>query len=159
MIYHDHHFVPRHAGGTDDPSNIVRVTVADHVGFHYERWVVTGDYFDWLAWKALAGLIMTSEASRLAHREGCRRGGATSGKLKKGSRASVETRAKIRASKLGTTMSLETREKMSVAKVGRKLSAETREKIRLVNTGVKRSEEAREAMRAAWAKRRRTASS
>lgn len=74
-IYHNHHFVPRHAGGSEDPSNIMRVSVAEHAALHYERWVVTGDELDRVAWKFLAGQIRMSEAKKLAKLEGCRRGG------------------------------------------------------------------------------------
>ena len=33
-IYHNHHIVPRHAGGTDDPSNIIKLTVSEHAEAH-----------------------------------------------------------------------------------------------------------------------------
>jgi len=74
-IYHNHHFVPKHAGGSDDPSNIMRVSVSDHAAFHYERWIITGDEFDKISWKFLVGQIKMSEAKRLAKLEGSRRGG------------------------------------------------------------------------------------
>ena len=76
-IYHNHHFVPRHAGGADDPSNIMRVSVAEHAALHYERWVVTGDELDRVAWKFLVGQIRMSDAKRAAIIEGARRGGTS----------------------------------------------------------------------------------
>lgn len=30
-IYHSHHIIPRHAGGTDDPANLVRLTIPENV--------------------------------------------------------------------------------------------------------------------------------
>ena len=32
--YHTHHIIPRHMGGTDDPSNLVRLTVEEHAAAH-----------------------------------------------------------------------------------------------------------------------------
>lgn len=29
-IYHNHHIVPKRAGGTDEPSNLIRLTVKEH---------------------------------------------------------------------------------------------------------------------------------
>ena len=43
-IYHNQHIIPRHAGGTDDPDNIARLTVSEHAEAHcklyeeYGRW-------------------------------------------------------------------------------------------------------------------------
>ena len=79
MTIYNHHFVPRHAGGNDDPSNLVRVTLPEHTAFHYERWVLTGDEFDRIAWRCLGGQITMSEAQREAQREGLRRGPFISG--------------------------------------------------------------------------------
>lgn len=60
-IYHIHHIVPKHAGGTDQPSNLIKVTVAEHAAFHYERWVYFGDDRDRLAWLGLSGMIGKEE--------------------------------------------------------------------------------------------------
>ena len=56
-IYHNHHYVPKHAGGSDHPSNLIRVTVHEHALFHYERWVLCGDVNDRVAWLALSGML------------------------------------------------------------------------------------------------------
>lgn len=65
-IYHLHHIVPKHAGGTDDPSNLIRVTIQDHAAFHYERWIYLGDEKDKLAWLSLSGQVGKEEI--IAHR-------------------------------------------------------------------------------------------
>lgn len=44
IYYHKHHIVPKHAGGTDDPTNIVHLTIEEHAEAHrvlfetYGRW-------------------------------------------------------------------------------------------------------------------------
>jgi len=68
---HKHHIVPKHAGGTDEPSNLVELTVDEHAEAHrklYEQYGRKGDY---IAWKALSGQISKTEAQRLAvkHRD------------------------------------------------------------------------------------------
>lgn len=40
-ILHKHHIIPRHAGGTNDPSNIIELTVEQHAEAHrllYEQY-------------------------------------------------------------------------------------------------------------------------
>ena len=53
--YHLHHIVPTHAGGTDDPSNLVKVNRAMHQFMHRLRYSETGDYFDCCAANLLSG--------------------------------------------------------------------------------------------------------
>jgi hypothetical protein len=62
-IYHWHHIIPRHAGGTDDPSNLVRLTVEEHADAHRLLWEQHGRLQDKLAWLGLSGL--TDEAAEL----------------------------------------------------------------------------------------------
>jgi hypothetical protein len=65
-LLHRHHTIPRHAGGTDDPSNIEYLTVAAHVEAHrllYERY---GRWQDLVAYRGLAGIINHEEAVREA---------------------------------------------------------------------------------------------
>jgi hypothetical protein len=62
FIYHNHHYLPKHAGGTDHPSNIVKVTIQEHASLHYERWVLCGDPNDHIAWLGLSGMIPKEEA-------------------------------------------------------------------------------------------------
>jgi len=65
-IYHLHHVVPRHAGGTDDPANLVRLTIEDHAEAHRILFEQHGRWQDELAWKTLSGQIPYAEARILA---------------------------------------------------------------------------------------------
>ena len=56
-IYHTHHIIPKHAGGTDHPDNIVRLTVADHAEAHHLLYEEHGRWQDKIAWKSLSGAI------------------------------------------------------------------------------------------------------
>lgn len=75
MTKHKHHIVPRHMGGSDDPSNIIELSIEDHAKAHEELYVKHGLWQDMIAWKALSGQITMTEASRLAKIEGCKLGG------------------------------------------------------------------------------------
>ena len=52
---HKHHIIPRHMGGTDDPSNIVEVSVEEHAELHLSLYLAHGKYEDWVAYHALSG--------------------------------------------------------------------------------------------------------
>ena len=71
--YHLHHIVPTHAGGTDDPSNLVKVNRAMHQFMHRLRYQETGDYFDCCAANLLSGDWTVEKARREACKEGQRR--------------------------------------------------------------------------------------
>ena len=55
IIYHSHHIIPRHAGGTNHPDNITQLTIEEHAEAHrllykkYNRWQ------DKLAYEGLSG--------------------------------------------------------------------------------------------------------
>lgn len=55
-IFHEHHIVPKHAGGTDDPENIVRVTTEQHAELHLALYFQYGRWQDYRAAMGLAGL-------------------------------------------------------------------------------------------------------
>jgi len=65
---HKHHIIPKHVGGTDDPSNFEMLTIPDHAEAHRVLWEQHGRWEDWLAWKGLAGLIGKDDLVRLAHK-------------------------------------------------------------------------------------------
>ena len=110
--YHLHHIVPTHAGGTDDPSNLIRVTREQHAEIHRQRWLALGDYYDCCAANLLSGDWTAEEARKSAAAEGIRRSkkhktsaaqnwrdynatGAAKESQKKGSKAqSLEDKAK-----------------------------------------------------------------
>jgi len=60
-MLHKHHIIPKHAGGTDDPTNLVELTPAEHADAHrllyeqYSRWQ------DYVAWQGLAKLATKEE--------------------------------------------------------------------------------------------------
>jgi hypothetical protein len=76
---HKHHLVPRHSGGTDNPYNLVEVSITQHAMFHWCEWQRTGNEFDKIAWKCLSGQIGKDGARKLALRE------AQARKVKEGS--------------------------------------------------------------------------
>ena len=57
MKKHKHHIIPKHMGGTDDPSNLVELTVEEHAEAHRLLFEQYGRKQDELAWKGLAGII------------------------------------------------------------------------------------------------------
>ncbi len=70
MTLHKHHKIPRHAGGTDDPSNLVELTVEEHAEAHKKLWEEHGCWQDELAWKALSGIIGKEEIIKLSQSKG-----------------------------------------------------------------------------------------
>jgi hypothetical protein len=71
---HKHHIIPTYRGGSDDPVNLVAVSVTQHAMFHFCNWQLWGDKRDWLAWKGLIGEIGKEEIVRELRREGGRKG-------------------------------------------------------------------------------------
>jgi len=94
-IYHTHHIIPRYMGGSDDPSNLVKLTIEEHAEAHRKLYEEHGRTQDKLAWKALLGQSKSaewiSERSRL--------GGQKSST--KGIPKSIEHKKRISESKKG----------------------------------------------------------
>lgn len=63
---HKHHIIPRHAGGTDDPSNIVELTTEEHAEAHRKLYEEHGRWQDKIAWKVLSHQITAEEGTLLA---------------------------------------------------------------------------------------------
>lgn len=61
-VYHKHHIIPEHMGGTDDPENLVEVTVEKHAELHKQLWEDLGHTEDYIAWRCLSGQISVAEA-------------------------------------------------------------------------------------------------
>jgi len=72
MIKHKHHIIPKHMGGSDDPDNIVELTVQQHAEAHRKLYEEFGLLQDKLAWLGLTGLISTAEIVHLLQTEGMR---------------------------------------------------------------------------------------
>lgn len=66
MMLHQHHIIPRHVGGTDDPSNIELVTIEEHAERHRVLWEQHGRWQDEVAWRMLTGQITAAAATLLA---------------------------------------------------------------------------------------------
>lgn len=69
-VIHQHHIIPRHAGGSDDSSNLFPLSITQHALAHRNRSILTGDPKDWLAWKMLSGQWGKEEARRISWRIG-----------------------------------------------------------------------------------------
>lgn len=67
-IYHVHHVVPKYAGGTDDSSNLVRLTIEEHAQAHLELYHKYGNERDLLAHNMLLGQITKAEAIKVIQR-------------------------------------------------------------------------------------------
>jgi len=120
-IYHMHHIIPKHAGGNDDPSNLVRLTVEEHAEAHRQLYEQYGREQDRIAWLGLSGQIDKQEAWRLAHAAG-----------NVGKKQSEETREKRRQSMLGKNTapkSTETKKKISDALKGKPITQKHKNNI------------------------------
>ena len=65
-IYHKHHIVPRHAGGTDEPSNLVKLTIEEHAEAHRILYEEHGRWQDKVAWLTLSRQMTCAEAIKMA---------------------------------------------------------------------------------------------
>ena len=73
---HKHHIIPKHMGGTDDLSNLVELSVAEHAEAHKKLWEEHNQEWDRIAWLSLSGQVNMTEAKRLVQLEAIKRGGA-----------------------------------------------------------------------------------
>ena len=60
-IIHRHHIIPKHAGGTDDPENIIELTIEDHADAHRQLYEMYGRWQDRVAWLSLSGMMGEEE--------------------------------------------------------------------------------------------------
>ncbi len=63
---HRHHKIPKHAGGTDDPENIVLLTPEEHAAAHMELYETYGRREDLGAYNLLMGEIRKARERELA---------------------------------------------------------------------------------------------
>jgi len=119
IIYHKHHIIPKHMGGSDDPSNLVELTIEQHAEAHKKLWEEHGHWQDEIAWKGLCGLLSCDEV-----------------KLNAGRLANIGNK-----NALGKKWSEESKEKIRIARKGMKIrpddyihSEETKAKIKLARS-------------------------
>ena len=117
-MLHKHHIIPKHMGGTDDPNNIIELTVEKHAEAHRILHEEHGHWQDYLAWQGLSKRMICEEVAREAARL------ANTGKY-----MSPETRAKISAAKKGRKHSPDHVKNNSLAQSGKKLSIDHKTKI------------------------------
>lgn len=61
MKKHKHHIIPRHAGGTDDKSNLIELTIEEHAEAHKILYETHGRWQDRVAWLSLSGIMNDQE--------------------------------------------------------------------------------------------------
>lgn len=77
-MLHKHHIIPRYLGGTDDPSNLVELTVEQHAEAHRLLYEQHGNWQDYVAWQGLSKLDEHFDAAKQSMIEGGRKGAAKS---------------------------------------------------------------------------------
>lgn len=60
-ILHRHHIIPKHIGGSDDPSNLIELTIEEHAEAHRKLYEEHGRWQDRVAWLSLAGIMKDEE--------------------------------------------------------------------------------------------------
>ena len=77
-MLHKHHIIPKYMGGTDDPSNLIELTVEQHAEAHRLLYEQHGRWQDYVAWQGLAKLDANFDAAKQAIIEGGKKGSAKS---------------------------------------------------------------------------------
>jgi TPP-dependent indolepyruvate ferredoxin oxidoreductase alpha subunit len=62
---HWHHIIPKHAGGTDDSSNLVQLSIEEHAEEHRKLWKKYHRWQDRIAWQTLSGQINSQEVKEI----------------------------------------------------------------------------------------------
>jgi hypothetical protein len=152
-------------GGTNDPMNLIELSIEEHAEAHRELWEFCGRWQDYVAWKCLSGQITCAEAikeaGRLAntgkkhteeHKQKIREGVKKNKKPQ--SKESIENGAQKRR---GLKRSDEFKEKMKLAWIERKkrgFSEETKKKMSQSRIGKKHAPEVIEKIKLSHANRK-----
>lgn len=65
---HKHHIIPKFEGGSNDPSNLIEVSVEEHAEIHRKRFEEFGHWQDYVAWQGLSGRIGKEDIIQLKNR-------------------------------------------------------------------------------------------
>ena len=122
---HKHHIIPRHAGGSNDPSNIVVLTTEEHALAHKKLFFIYGRWQDELAYQCLSGQIGNEEAILIAVYKGNK-----GRKFSEATKKRMAERMKGNTHMLGKKHTEETKEKIRQARKKQVHSEETKEKVR-----------------------------
>lgn len=80
---HLHHIIPKHMGGSDNPDNIIELTIEEHALAHKSLYEAFGKREDYIAWKGLEGSICGEEMIAIKCSLGGKKGVESLRKLKK----------------------------------------------------------------------------
>jgi hypothetical protein len=117
---HIHHIIPKHMGGTDDPSNLIELTVEEHAEAHKKLYNEYGQWQDLCAYQALSGRLGQEEILRM------KQGMANKGRKRTPEQIENIRQAALKRSerqRLDGTLS-EANKKRSIALTGKKKSSE-----------------------------------
>ena len=133
---HSHHIIPKHAGGTDDPSNLVELTLEEHIAAHKKRYDELGEDYDRIAYQMMSGKIGKEAGIKQVQQE--------AGRQSKGRKWSPEQKAR-HSKKILTLWPDSRKETMSEKRsgeghhyFGKERSEETKAKISAAITGTKK---------------------
>lgn len=76
VMKHTHHIIPKHMGGTDEPNNLIELTIEEHADAHKKLYEEFGHWQDYVAWQGLAKLDEKFDAAKQAMIEGGKKGAA-----------------------------------------------------------------------------------
>lgn len=126
---HKHHIIPKHMGGTDEPSNLIELTIEEHAIEHKKLWEKHGKWEDYYAWQGLSGIIPKKQLVRKIQ------------SIANSKPKSEETKEKIRQYRLGKKQTEESKEKNRQKAIQRhKDGVYDYEKLRLSRIGFKQPE-------------------
>ena len=91
VVTHVHHIVPKYMGGSNDPSNLIELTIEEHAEAHKKLWEEHGNWQDLIAWKGLSGQIGYEEVLAEVYHYAGKKGGSA-----KGHKFSDEGRRKLK---------------------------------------------------------------
>ena len=140
---HKHHIIPKHAGGTDDPDNLVYLSVKEHAIAHAKLYLEHGDLKDYLAYKGLRKQIGKEEIFRECARIG---GLNNKGKSKSKDHSSKISKANKNNPKLQIPHTEERKQNISKSMKGNRNS--------INHSSLEYKKKQSEAMKKAWAKRK-----